>query len=247
VEKSINRPYDVLIVEDSADDAELFLRMLQKTQFDVGIEINAQAVSNGTQADAQLEEHKFDAIFLDIEMPPPDGMELTRRIRSSELNRTTPIVIVTGAEDRGLMTRTFEAGATFFLFKPVDRMRLLRLIQISRGPMERERRRLQRVKVRCKASFESDQIRFDGETVDLSLNGTLVHAGRVLPVGTAVNMSLLLSPATAAMRMAARIVRVVGNEFIGLEFEGIGKPEREKLGAFLIPLVVAAVEGGIST
>jgi len=50
-------------------------------------------------------------------MPPPDGIELTKRIRGSATNRTTPIVIITGAEDRGLMARAFQAGANWFLFK----------------------------------------------------------------------------------------------------------------------------------
>jgi CheY-like chemotaxis protein len=81
-DKSSNRPYDVLVVEDSADDVELFLRTLRKVQLETGIEINLQALSNSSQASVRLKEHKFDAIFLDVGLPPPDGLELARRIRS---------------------------------------------------------------------------------------------------------------------------------------------------------------------
>ena len=51
-------------------------------QLETGIEINLQALSNSSQASVRLKEHKFDAIFLDVGLPPPDGLELARRIRS---------------------------------------------------------------------------------------------------------------------------------------------------------------------
>jgi CheY-like chemotaxis protein len=231
--------YNVLIVEDNADDVELFLRVLRKV--DVDLEINAHSVSNSMEAAAQIKEQKFDAIFLDIGMPPPDGIELTKQIRHSATNQNTTVLIITGAEDRGLMTRAFQAGANFFLSKPIDRTQLLRLIEVSRVPIDRERRRLQRVKVKCKVSIESDQSRFDGETVDLSLSGISVRASRVLPVGSIANVTVTLTPASS-MRVIARTVRVVENDFMGLEFERIGQAEHEKLAAFLVPLVVAAVE-----
>jgi CheY-like chemotaxis protein len=235
-------PYDVLIVEDNTDDLDLLLRVFRQVQSDIGIEINARAVSNSVQAAAQLDEHKFDAIFLDIEMAPPNGLELAKRTRNSETNRTTPIVIVTGGEDRGLMTRAFQAGANFFLFKPINRVRLLRLIQISSVPIERERRRLQRVRVKCKVSIESEQGHFDGETLDLSLSGMLVRASRVLPVGSTVGVTLRLPSATAPIRTAARVVRVVGNEFMAFQLQNMSKAESDKLGEFLVPLIVSSTE-----
>jgi PleD family two-component response regulator len=131
------RPYELLHVENSPDDAELFLRALRRAQSELDFEINTQSVTDSTRASAEIKARKFDVIFLDIGMPPPDGIELTKLIRSSEQNRGTPIVIITGAEDRGLMSRAFQAGANWFLAKPVDRTRLMRLIQTSRAPMER--------------------------------------------------------------------------------------------------------------
>jgi CheY-like chemotaxis protein len=132
--KFSNRPCDVLIVEDDADDTDLFLRTLQKVQMGVDTKITAHVVSNGIEASELFGKKKFDAIFLDINMLPPDGMELARRVRSSEINRATPIVIITGGEERGLMTRAFQAGAHLFLFKPIDRAQLLRLIQVLLAP-----------------------------------------------------------------------------------------------------------------
>jgi len=239
-----NRPYDLLVVEDNADDVDLFTRVLQKVQADMEIEIRAYAISNSVEAAARLQDKRFDMMFLDFNLPPPDGIELTGRVRASQVNRTTPVVILTGASDRGLMTRAFQAGANFFLFKPVDRRQLVRLLQVALVPIDRERRKLQRVRVKCKVAIEAGQDHLDGETLDISLNGMMIKAGRVLPVGSMVNVNLKLPQASAPIRMAARIVRIVGNEHMGVQLESIGREESERLGEVLVPMIAAMFEAG---
>ena len=58
--------------------------------------------------------------------------------QSGVLDENT-IVIITGEKDSGLMARAFQAGANLFLFKPVDRMKLLRILRIIQDPMDRAR------------------------------------------------------------------------------------------------------------
>ena len=222
----------------------LFLRVLHKVQVDLEIEIRTHAVSGSAEAAPRIMDQRFDMIFLDFNLPPPDGLELILRIRGSEINRTTPIVILTGASDRGLMTRAFQAGANFFFFKPIDRRQLVRLMQVALVPIDRERRRLQRVKVKCKVAIESGQDRLDGETLNISLNGMFIKAGRVLPVGSMVNVNLKLPQADTPIRMAARVIRIVGNEHMGVQLENVGKEESERLGEVLVPMIAAMFDGG---
>jgi DNA-binding response OmpR family regulator len=62
-------------------------------------------------------------------------------IRKSSWNKSTPIVIVTGREERQTMQDTFAIGATFFLQKPVDRQKLSVLFRtVSRGMIENRRK-----------------------------------------------------------------------------------------------------------
>jgi c-di-GMP-binding flagellar brake protein YcgR len=141
------------------------------------------------------------------------------------------------------MARAFQAGANLFLFKPIDRTRLMRTIRVSSAQMDRERRRVQRVKVQCNVSVESEQGRFNCETLDVSMGGMFVRTKRILPIGSAVNVSLDLPMGAKPIRAAARIVRVVGNEFMGFQLEAIGKAESERLSCFLVPLIVSVTEG----
>ena len=71
-------------------------------------------------------------------MPAPDGPELARQVRASRVNASTVIVMITGEQDRTVMERAFEAGVEFFLFKPVERNKLLELIRVTEGPIERD-------------------------------------------------------------------------------------------------------------
>jgi CheY-like chemotaxis protein len=195
--------------------------------------------TSSQQAVTRLELEKFQAVFLDMNMPSPDGLELTRWIRASGLNRTTPIVMITGEDDRTILARAFEAGASFFLFKPIDRHRMLRLIRVAEGPMQREARRYQRVKVSCKVSIELNQEQVSGIALDLSLGGMLVQASRTVPVGSIVLVRLELGPGAPPLNLAARVVRTSANNSMGLQLENNGPEQNKKLQEYLLPLVLA--------
>jgi CheY-like chemotaxis protein len=229
-----NVPARVLVVDDDALTCELIREILRLAGMDV------VSLTDSTEAASRLRTEKFHAIFLDVRMPPPDGIELARQTRASRVNASTVIVTITGEEDRTVMKRAFEAGAEFFLFKPVERNKLLRLIRATEGPIERERRRSMRVGLRCRVSMESGKDRFDGMTVDLSLGGMLVQSKRLLAPDTRVTVSLELEAGKASLRSDARIIRTLGTERMGIQFENLGADESRRLQEFLLPLILAA-------
>ena len=223
----------ILVVDDDPLICELIRDVLESA------EIKSHTTSDSQQASILIREDKFDAVFLDVNMPAPDGIALARQVRASALNRTTPIVMITGESDRGLLTRVFEAGATFVLFKPVDRHRLMRLIRVSEDVIQRESRQFQRVKVNRKVSMQMDQERSVGHTLDMSLNGAMVCADKTFPVGSLIRVELELAHGKDSLSGAARVVRVVGADFMGLQFENVPLDHSRKLQEFLLPLILA--------
>src|SRR5260370_11919506 len=127
--------------------------------------------------------------------------------------------MITGDEGRTVMRRAFEAGVEFFLFKPVERNKLLKLIRVTEGPIERERRRFTRVRLRCRVSMEAGNDRLEGTTLDLSLGGALVQSLRAFPSGTLVTASLELEAGTSLMRSDARVIRTLGTDYMGIPFK----------------------------
>jgi len=54
------------------------------------------------EAARQAETQKFDAVFVGLRSPGFEGLEVVRRIRNSELNRETVIVMLSDTEDIGV-------------------------------------------------------------------------------------------------------------------------------------------------
>jgi len=223
-------PTRILVVEDDPGLCEFIREVLTSADLD------AEAMTDSVQAAARLKTEKFSAVFLDLRMPPPDGIELTRQIRSSALNRVAPVIVITGETEHGLMARAFQVGVNFFLFKPVDRTKLLRLVRVTQESIEQERRRFQRLKVACKVSIIAGSDRLEGKTLDISSKGMLVQAGRLLSVGSTVNVAIELSPGAAQIRASARVVRVVGQEYAGLEIQDMNAQDVYRWHEFLLPL-----------
>jgi CheY-like chemotaxis protein len=227
-------PARVLVVDDDPLTAELICEILCSAGMDAGF------LTSSSEAAERLKWEKYHAVFLDMRMPAPDGAELARQIRASRVNASTVIVMITGEQDRKVMGRAFEAGVEFFLFKPVERNKLLKLIRATEGPIERERRRFTRVRLRSRVSLESGNERLEGTTLDLSLGGALVQSHRAFPAGTLVAVSLQLEPGMPPMRSGARVIRTIGADCMGIHFENLGPEESNWLQQVLLPLILAA-------
>jgi CheY-like chemotaxis protein len=150
-------------------------------------------VNDGAKAAALANKERFDGVFLDLEMPRMHGFDLTRQIRESSWNRSTPIVIVTGKDDRTTMQQAFSNGASFFLQKPVDRQRLSTLFRAVRGSLLESRRRNNRVPIHTEVSLNVDSKVVKGATWNLSQSGMQVEASG-LKADQVVQLSFQLPP-----------------------------------------------------
>jgi CheY-like chemotaxis protein len=131
-----------------------------------------------------VNQEKFDGIFLDLEMPNLNGFDLARLIRKSSWNKSTPIIIVTGRDERQTMQEAFAIGATFFLQKPVDRQKLSILFRTVSGGMLENRRRHTRAPIQTEVTCTVGARTIRGITWNLSQGGIQVEAGGLQPKDT---------------------------------------------------------------
>src|SRR5258708_20030254 len=100
-------------------------------------------------------------------MPSADGIGLARQMRSSRFNRATPIIMISDDQRPSALSVGFAAGASFFLYKPIDKDRLLKLVRATQGALESERRRTRRVPLQPKVRLNLCSTEWDSQTVDL--------------------------------------------------------------------------------
>src|SRR5580700_10327409 len=162
-------PLRLLIVEDDLASLELMTEVFTSLQAEV------RPVSDSEKAVGMVNQEKFDGIFLDLEMPKLNGFDLARLIRKSPRNKSTPIIIVTGRDERQTMQEAFAIGATFFLQKPVDRHKLSILFRAVRGGMLENRRRSTRVPIQTDVTCDVDSRTMRGVTWNLSQGGIQVE------------------------------------------------------------------------
>jgi CheY-like chemotaxis protein len=105
-----------LVVEDNPHMRELLRTLLNA----LGIKQVFEA-ADGTEAFAQLCEHKPDFVLTDLSMAPMDGIEFTKLVRSSEdvPNPYVPIIMVTGHTERHRIETARDAGVTEIIAKPI--------------------------------------------------------------------------------------------------------------------------------
>ncbi len=113
----------VLVVDDNEVNREVVAEMLRRLGH------HTTLASDGEQALALLERSKFDVIFMDVQLPGMDGLEVTRRFRAS--GGTTPVIALTAHSSRQDRDRCLAAGMTSVLTKPVDAAHLAEAIETA--------------------------------------------------------------------------------------------------------------------
>jgi CheY-like chemotaxis protein len=215
----------LLIVEDDIASLELMEEVFRSLKADV------HGIAESGKAAELVNKERFDGIFLDLEMPSMNGFDLARWIRNSTWNRSTPIIIVTGRDDRQTMKQVFASGATFYLQKPVDRQKLSNLFRTVRGSLYENRRRFVRVPLHVEVMCSADARELHGVTWNLSQGGIQVEVGNLKP-GVSVRLSFRL-PSSATLIDAMGVVVWVGETRQGIRFERISPKHEQAIRDFI--------------
>lgn len=105
---------NVLVVEDNEKNLYLIRFILEKMGHRV---IEAKTGEEGVE---RAIADRPDLILMDIQLPGIDGLEATRRIRSSRANGSIPIVAITSHALVGDREAAFLAGCTGYIEKPIN-------------------------------------------------------------------------------------------------------------------------------
>ncbi len=148
------RPLNVLLVEDSEDDALLILRALQKG----GYEVFHERVETAKALEEALEKKTWDIILSDYKLPGFDG--LTALSISKNKGVHVPFIIVSGTIGEDIAVAALKAGAHDYIMK--DRLgRLLPAIErelaeaATRLERKNEQEKLRQAEDRYRSIFEN--------------------------------------------------------------------------------------------
>ena len=116
---------EILLVEDNAEDAEMTMRALRKRNLanhmhwvKDGEEALEYLFCTGRYAGRDVA-HPPRLVLLDIKMPKVDGIEVLRRVKSSEL-KLVPVVVMTSSNEERDVVESYRLGVNSYIVKPVQ-------------------------------------------------------------------------------------------------------------------------------
>jgi two-component system, LytTR family, response regulator len=143
--------YKCLIVDDETP-AHLVLKSHIAQCDDL---LFAQSAYNGKEAIQLLSEHEFDIVFLDIDMPLVNGIEVMQTLTKR------PVTIVTTAYNH-FAFEAFQQDAIDYLLKPISFPRFLKAVEKAKNFYKSQQDK--------KPLVQSIQVKIDGETSELRLD-----------------------------------------------------------------------------
>jgi len=102
----------ILIVDDQPNILKLLAYNVKKLGYDV------LTATNGEECLELVENQKFSAVLLDIQMPGMGGLDALQEIK--EIDTTLPVIMITALDDITTAVKAIKNGAYEYLTKPVD-------------------------------------------------------------------------------------------------------------------------------
>jgi CheY-like chemotaxis protein len=109
----------ILFVEDDPDHELLTIRALKKSNIanDIRIARDGEEAINLLFGENPIQPQ---VILLDLKLPKVDGLEVLRRIRTSDATRMLPVVVLTSSDEERDVVRSYQLGVNSYIRKPVN-------------------------------------------------------------------------------------------------------------------------------
>ena len=117
---------EILLVEDSPEDAELAIHALRQENLAniIFVARDGEEALDFVFCRGPFAQRSFDCppklILLDLKLPKVDGIEVLTQIKNDRRTRTIPVVIMTSSREERDLVRSYDLGVNSYIQKPVD-------------------------------------------------------------------------------------------------------------------------------
>lgn len=115
----------VLVIEDNPSTQTVLGRLLNLISID-----DVSFACDGIEGLKLAHDIKPDLIILDITMPRMDGYEVIQHLKNDASTATIPVLIQTASDNRETREKTFRAGATDFITKPINPLEFFSRVRV---------------------------------------------------------------------------------------------------------------------
>ena len=178
------------------------------------------------------ETQRFDVAFVGMRLPELGGLELARRIRNSQPNRETTIVMLSATENIDSLRRAFGEGADLVLAEPVSAARLRTMLAALDSPRWKGRHAA-RLPLFTEVNCMWDGWQFPLRGMNISESGMLLQPSLDMEVGQEVSLEFKIPEIRVSLNVRARIIRKEGNERVAVEFVGLAPEDQNAIQVYV--------------
>jgi phosphate regulon transcriptional regulator PhoB len=177
----------ILAVDDEQDILALLSYNLQKEGFDVS------TATNGEKALALIRENTYDLILLDLMLPGLQGMEICKKLKSSDKYSFIPIIMLTAKSEELDKVLGLEMGADDYITKPFSPRELIARVK---AVLRRSGEKAEKEKIITLSGLEINtdayQVKKRGKPINLSATEFNLLLYLVQRKGKVFNRDMLL-------------------------------------------------------
>jgi len=130
--RTASRPVEVLLVEDNPGD----VRLTQEALKDGRVLVNLTVAADGVEALDILNRRgvhsgkvRPDLILLDLNLPRKNGREVLEEIKSDEILKRIPVIVMTTSKAEQDIYKAYNLNANCYVTKPVDLDEFLNVVR----------------------------------------------------------------------------------------------------------------------
>ena len=122
----MDKPFNILLVEDDPGHAELVIRNLKRHIISNRIYhvADGEAALNFLFNKGDFEDKetypKPDVILLDLRLPKIDGLEVLKQVKTDNLLSRIPLIVLTTSRAKSDVETAYKYNANSYLVKPID-------------------------------------------------------------------------------------------------------------------------------
>ena len=192
------------------------------------------ALQDSQEAGQRTDKQRFDVVFVGM-----GGLELTRRIRNSQPNRETTIVVLSATGDIESLREAFGEGADLVLTKPISAVRLRPMLAAMDSPGWQGKRHAARLPLFTAVNCTWGDRQFPLRSMNISQSGMLLQPSLDAEVGQEVSLDFKITEVRASLSVHARIVRKEGTLRVAIEFISLAPEDQNAIQLYVMGRLVS--------
>jgi two-component system, chemotaxis family, chemotaxis protein CheY len=107
--------FNILIVDDSPIMRQVIKKTVQLSGIDLG---EIYEAGHGQEALTQVRNNWVDLVLTDINMPVMDGITFIKELKSDEMLKSIPVIVISTEGRDDVVQKALELGAAHYITKP---------------------------------------------------------------------------------------------------------------------------------